>query len=125
MKSLLLLSLISMLVSCGGMLLENKQVRAPASVAPIVTEELRDEELYLRILEKKYADHPLRRAIVRGMLVEIHDKHPNLVPLDRSVDLKELHKNPRFLALELTVEHLAHRESVKLSMRHSAFHHSL
>ncbi len=123
MKWPLLILLTLACLACGGMLpgkvIPQKlrtQVKAPEHSVP-------EQALYLKVLEAKYLKEKrtLNLAIVRGMLVELERKNSQLTLPDSHPDLKELRKDPAFLSLELTIEHLSHRESVKGNSRHSAY----
>ncbi|MFL5784456.1 MAG: hypothetical protein ACJ76H_07610 [Bacteriovoracaceae bacterium] len=117
MKVVVLLSLIAVCFSCGGMILDKDKVTVRKSPVSVVAEDLKDKELFLRVLEEKYKaeKNTLCEAIVHDMLTELHQKYPNRSPASVTADLENLRKDPRFLALELTVEHLAQRESFKLT----------
>jgi hypothetical protein len=117
MKFVVLLGLIALCFSCGGMILDKEKVAARKPPVTIVAEDLKVKELFLRVLEDKYMTekNTLCVAIVRGMLTELHQKNPTRSPASVSGDLESLRKDPRFLALELTIEHLAQRESFKLT----------
>ncbi len=119
--AIILLGLLG--ISCGGVILDKKEVvnlRAPAhSPAPQNTEKL----VFLRALESKYLQEnkPLNLSITRAMIMEMEGEQSESGTVSVA-DLKKLRKNQTFLSLELTIEHLSHREQVKLGTRHSAFH---
>jgi hypothetical protein len=117
MKAVVLLSLIAVCFSCGGMILEKEKVTVRKTKAVPVAEDVKDKELFLRVLEDKYQSegNVLCVAIVRDMLAEHHKKYPLRSPASVTGSIESLRKDPRFLALELTVEHLAQRESFKLT----------
>lgn len=128
MKLFALLILTFTCLACGGMLPGKLAIREPASVpAPAMKTSDQGRELtHLQVLHKKLLreNKTLSLAIVNGMLAELKEKNPALSDPETLPDLKELRKNPAFVSLELTVEHLSHRESVKNGPRHSAFHNA-
>ena len=123
MKAVVIILMGLLGISCGGVTLDKKttlNLRAPAS-SP--ARENSEKLVFLRALESKYLQEnkPLNLSITRAMIMEIEGE----LPVARAVslsDLKKLRKNQSFLSLELTIEHLSHREQVKLGTRHSAFH---
>lgn len=122
--AIILLGLLG--ISCGGVILDNKPVvnlRAPAS-SP--AHENSEKLVFLRALESKYLQEnkPLNLSITRTMIMEIDGGQLASDPVSLS-ELKKLRKKQSFLSLELTIEHLSHREQVKLGTRHSAFHKGL
>lgn len=120
--SLILIFLVSL--SCGGML-PGKIAHAPVIHKVSIDTGIHDRRLFLDALESKYLKEKkgINLAIVRSMIVELEGKYPALSKSEGLPDLKDLRNKPAFLSLELTVEHLSHRESVKLSARQSAFVH--
>lgn len=121
LAGLFILSLICL--SCGGLMKTQEVVRAPASVEALPSAEVTDQKLYLAALEIKYSNEKkaINLAIVRSMITELEARYPSLPASYDDLALENLRKRPGFLALELTIEHLSHRESVKLSTRHSAY----
>lgn len=122
LATLILISLICL--SCGGLMQDKTVSRLPASVIEIPSAEVIDQRLFLSALKMKYEkeNKAINLAIVRSMIMELEEKYPSLPDSHDSATLEILRKRPGFLSLELTIEHLSHRESVKLSTRHSAFH---
>lgn len=111
--ALILLAFISL--ACGGMLpgkVTGHKVLLPVNSVDAFAFENR---IHLSVLEAKYLkeNQVLNLAIVRGMILGLEGKNPTLIIPDSLPDLKEMRKKPAFLSLELTVEHLSHRESVK------------
>lgn len=119
--ALILLTFICL--ACGGML--PGKITKDKTLAPkkTVNHTAIQKRLHLSVLESKYLkeDLALNLAIVRGMIMELEGKNGAYVLPDSLPDLKDLRKRPSFLALELTVEHLSHRESVKQNPRHSNY----
>lgn len=123
MKWPALLILVFVCLACGGML-PGKVKKTPLKVEARVTNlHATLQRIHLSVLEVKYLkeNRQLNLAIVRGMILELEGKNPDITLPDSLPDLKEMRKRPAFLSLELTVEHLSHRESVKENSRHSAF----
>lgn len=121
LAALMFASLICL--SCGGLMQTQTVARKPASIEARPSTEVADQRKYLAALEIKYANEKkaINLAIVRSMIVELETKYPSLPASYDDLALENLRKRPGFLALELTIEHLSHRESVKLSTRHSAY----
>ena len=124
MKLVSLILLILLGISCGGVTLEKKQrpLRLTTTHSPAIqnTEKL----VHLKILEQKYLqeENHMNLAITRGMILEIEGDTSSTGTIPEVADLKKLRKNQAFLSLEMTIEHLSHREQFKLGTRHSAFH---
>lgn len=108
-------------LACGGMLPGKVTQRAPASI-PVVVDESRlsDQLTHLHVLKAHYLkkEESLGLKVVEGMIADIRIKNPTIQHQTTLPDLKRLRNNPGFISLELTVEHLSHRESVKLASRH-------
>ncbi len=127
MKITSLILLIVLGISCGGVTLDKKQspVKRETSHSPATqnTEKL----VHLKILEQKYLqeENHMKLAITRGMIMETEAENEVSGTLPQVTDLKKLRKNQAFLSLEMTIEHLSHREQFKLGTRHSAFHKRL
>ncbi len=118
--AIILLGLLG--ISCGGVILDKKEVvnlRPPAS-SP--AHENSEKLVFLKALESKYLqeNRPLNLSITRAMMMEIGGVSRGPASAISHSDLKKLRKNQSFLSLELTIEHLSHREEVKLGTRHSA-----
>lgn len=122
LATLFLLSLICL--SCGGLMQGKATGRRPASVLVKPSPEDIDQRIFLSALKTKYEreNKAINLAIVRSMIMELEEKYPMLAGSHDSMTTENLRKRPGFLSLELTIEHLSHRESVKQSTRHSAFH---
>lgn len=108
-------------LACGGMLPEKVTHRAPASIpAPVNESRISDRFTHLHVLKAEYLKkkEPQGLKVVEGMITAIREKNPAIEHPATLPDLKKLRNNPGFIALELTVEHLSHRESVKLASRH-------
>lgn len=118
-----ILGLITILFcfACGGMLPEKKVTRLPASIATPVPFE---QHQCLSLLETKYQSEKkeLKLSIVRGMILKLEEKYPELKHTSDKASPDELRKGVGYRSLELSVEHLSHREAVKFHTRHSAFH---
>ncbi len=115
MKWPALILLVFICLACGGMLpgkVSEHKVPLPVKEVDAFVVENR---LHLSVLEAKYLkeNQVLNLAIVRGMILELDGKNPAIILPVSLPDLKEMRKRPAFLSLELTVEHLSHRESVK------------
>ncbi|MES2525720.1 MAG: hypothetical protein V4598_01480 [Bdellovibrionota bacterium] len=124
MKLVALIFLGLLGISCGGVILEKKEVvnlRAPAA-SP--ARENSEKLVFLKALESKYLQEnkPLNLSITRAMMMEMNGASRGPASSISHAELKKLRKNQSFLSLELTIEHLSHREEVKLGTRHSAFH---
>lgn len=124
MKPLFLILFIACL-SCGGMLPERSATRTPAGRPLEISAAIHEKRVHLDVLENKFLleGRSLELAIVRGMILKLQEKHPDLTLSAYSVDQRKLRKDSAFLSLQMTVEHLSHRESVKNSSRQSASHH--
>jgi hypothetical protein len=110
-------------LACGGLLPEKLTPKKMKAAPQVIDVSLTEQRLHLSILEAKYLkeDRKLNLAIVRGMILELEAKNPALRVPATLPQIKDLRKNHAFLSLELTVEHLSHRDSVKLNSRHSAY----
>ena len=115
--------LILTCLACGGHQLEMKPVRIPASVVLAPEPEVINQRLFLSALEAKYKkeNKAIKLAIVHSMLMELEEKYPSLPDSREKANVESLRKRPDFLSLELTIEHLSHREEVKQRASHSAF----
>lgn len=113
--SLFLISLICL--SCGGLMQGKPSSRMPASVNHKASSEVIEQRHFLSALKAKYEkeQRPVSLAIVRSMMSELDEKYPSLPKRHDSDSVEILRKRPEFLSLEFTIEHLSHRESVKLS----------
>lgn len=122
LAALILLTLICL--SCGGLIQGKSLGRVPASVMTRPNSLIMDQRLFLSVLKTKYEkeNKAINLAIVKSMIMELEEKYPSLPDVKASLPLENLRKRPGFLSLELTIEHLSHRESVKLSARLSTFH---
>ncbi len=107
--------LVFICLACGGMLPGKVTEHKFPLPVKTVDASINENRLNLSVLEAKYLKEKqvLNLAIVRGMILELEGKNPTLILPDSLPDLKEMRKKPAFLSLELTVEHLSHRESVK------------
>lgn len=121
MKPFLLILFVACL-SCGGMLPERTATRKPAGKTLEVRPEIHEKRVHLDVLEARYIheDRSLELAIVRGMILKLQEKHPGLHLPASPADQRKLRNDPAFLSLQMTVEHLSHRESVKIASRQSA-----
>lgn len=121
-RSLPALFLLVICASCGNVLPAKMIARMPASV--VVTQPPYDQRLYLGVLEEKYKaeNKTMGLSIVRGMILGLEEKWPELENFEVKTPTKEMTSRPAFRSLEMTVEHLSHRESVRIQTRHNAFH---
>ncbi len=74
---------------------------------------------HLKILEAEYTrnDEFLKLSLVKTMILETKGRFPAHGPQ------RDFRKSPNFLALKLTIEHLAHREEFRMQHTRNAFHH--
>jgi hypothetical protein len=111
-------------ISCGGVTLEKKHSVFHRSQIHSPSEQDNEKLVHLKILERKYAQEnkPMDLAITRAMILEIPDGKSEHILIDSMSELKKLRENHAFVSLEMTIEHLSHREQFKLGTNQSAFH---
>lgn len=117
MKALPALLGFLLLTSCGGLLPKTPKVRVSQKVLVPY-----QERIELGFLQERYRlqGQGPKLAITRSLILELEAKYPELK--DESLADKKLQIDPRELtSLDLSIEHLAHREAFKRSSRHSAF----
>lgn len=113
--ALLLVSLFTL--SCGGVMQGKTTYRLPASVSEKPSSEVIEQWLFLSALQTKYEQEQkvMNLAIVRTMRTKLEENYPTLPRIQVRPTFESLRKRPEFLSLEFTIEHLSHRNSVKLS----------
>ncbi len=124
MRAAFLIMALIVTASCGGVDLSSKPTLKKRQ--PAISLEVREKYHHLEILKAHFAasEQTLNQVVVRSLMLELEHTYPRLLQGHQNLkksNVVDMRKNLAFLSLELTVEHLAHREAVKLSSTRSAF----
>jgi hypothetical protein len=123
MKALLIIMTLVLNFSCGD--IQTSSIPILKKRSDFVTLELREKYRNLQILEQHFSlrEMAVKRIVLKSLKLELEHNYPQLLKIDHRINnntVTEMRKDPAFLSLELTIEHLAHREAVKLRSSRSA-----
>ncbi len=122
MRSLFLSLALFIITSCGGLDLGMKSSKAKPETQ--ITSDVSEKYAHLQILKIRFQakEETLNQVVVKNLILELEHHYPQLIHTRHELKLPEAEilKNPAFRSLELTVEHLSHRESVKFKSSRSA-----